>query len=152
MALLLNQLPLNVFNTHSMHRPVHPEPVINLSFAYQVMTSYNPFHYKRTQNVYSDDMVETHLPRMTAETKKTSWDSGPIDYTLYWILSPTPSMAADRFPTFSHSQFPLCRQWGWCPHPFRKWLKSARECPVRVNSQGKTPFLNPKMDPEIKAQ
>lgn len=47
MALLLNQLPINVFNTHSMHRPVYPEPVINLSFAYQVMTSYNPFHYKR---------------------------------------------------------------------------------------------------------
>lgn len=43
MALLLNQLPV----THSMHRPVYPKPVINFSFAYQIMTSYNPFHYKR---------------------------------------------------------------------------------------------------------
>lgn len=42
MALLLNQLPVN----RSMHWPVYRKPVINLSFAYQIMTSYNPFHYK----------------------------------------------------------------------------------------------------------
>lgn len=47
MASLLNQLPVDVFNTHSMRRPVYPKPVIDLSFAYQIMTSYNPFHNKR---------------------------------------------------------------------------------------------------------
>lgn len=149
MALLLNQLPV----THSMRWPVYPKPVINFFFAYQIMTSYNPFHYKRQLKMCT---VMTWLKLVSPDDSINKENFlGLGANRLYTILNSVayPFHDSEQVPyIFSFSVSSLYTM-VMIPIPLQEMAEKSQ----RVRSAGDFPrkklrFLNPKMDSEIKAQ